>query len=237
MEYYGVLFEEDAMMDLRDLVSVNIENLTPIGPSQRSDIQETLAGVSLGSTQLDAFIDRWNLSLLALGDGIHSPNTQYPGMINWTKIDLYQSQLDSTISLAGDLGYNSVWDYFAHAFVDVMEVLLTESNAVCASVTVQLSQTVTMTREAFTGTLDIFNGHPTDGIDSLSVNILITDPDGVPSNGLFQINTEQLTGLSDVTGTGQIPSQEHGIVQFLFIPEPGAAPTVPVPYGFGGSVT
>ena len=65
-----------------------------------------------------------------------------------------------------------------------------------------------MTREAFSGTLDIFNGHPTDPLDSLTVNILITDPDGVPSNGLFQINTEQLTNLSDVTGTGLIPSQE-----------------------------
>ncbi|HRD53329.1 MAG TPA: hypothetical protein PKY96_11855, partial [Flavobacteriales bacterium] len=132
-------------------------------------------------------------------------------------------------------GYSSILDMYTTGVWTLYEIVEAQSNAVCASVTVQLSQTVTMTREAFRGTLDIFNGHPTDALDSLTVNIVIKDTDGVPSNGFFQINTEQLTNLSDVTGTGLIPAQEHGIVEFLFIPEIGAAPTVPVAYAFGGS--
>ncbi|HNE80128.1 MAG TPA: CARDB domain-containing protein, partial [Flavobacteriales bacterium] len=236
-EYYTLLYASDEVMDFRDLVASNIEDLLPVSITQRAGIHAAFSSSTLESTDIDQVIDRWNLSVEAYNAGVFSPNAQYPGIINWDKVDIHQAKIDSAISVAENLGHGSVWELFAFSVAGIAEILSSESNSVCASVTVQLSQTVTMTREAFTGTLDIFNGHPTDGIDSLSVNILITDPDGVPSNGLFQINTEQLTGLSDVTGTGQIPSQEHGIVQFLFIPEPGAAPTVPVPYGFGGSVT
>jgi|GEM_PF-4797635 len=109
-------------------------------------------------------------------------------------------------------------------------------DAVCAKVTVQFSQTLTMTREAFDGTLEIFNGHPTDSMTMLAVNILITDEAGVPSNGLFEIQTASLNNLSDITGSGAIAAQQRGSVKFIFIPELGAAPTAPKLYKFGGSV-
>jgi hypothetical protein len=93
-----------------------------------------------------------------------------------------------------------------------------------------------MTREAFQGTLTIFNGHPTDAMDSLSVELLITDENGIPSNDLFQIETQDLTNLNNVTGTGAIPAQQEGAAQFLFIPEIQAAPTAPKLYNFGGTI-
>ena len=116
------------------------------------------------------------------------------------------------------------------------EVLDKQNSAVCASVKVQFSQSLTMTREAFEGTLEIFNGHPTDRMDSLSIVLQITDANGVPSNDLFEIQTKSLTNLADVNGTGAISSQQKGIAKFLFIPEPGAAPTSSKVYNFGGFV-
>lgn len=133
-------------------------------------------------------------------------------------------------------GFESVYDMYEKQDSSLNEIVAGQKNEVCASITVQFSQQLTMTREAFEGTLEIFNGHPTDAMDSLTVNILITDANGVPSNGLFEIQTKSLTNLSDVTGTGTIDAQQKGSVKFLFIPEIGAAPQTPKLYNFGGSV-
>ena len=43
--------------------------------------------------------------------------------------------------------------------------------------------------------------------------------------------------MSGVDGTGTLDSQKEGSATILFIPEPGAAPTVPISYSFGGSVS
>ncbi|MBS1500256.1 MAG: carboxypeptidase regulatory-like domain-containing protein [Bacteroidetes bacterium] len=237
VHYYGTLTEASSWSDLAPQIQPYVSANQPIGPSVQQGILASMLGTDTEPAALSDFFDRWNLTLEANSLGIFSPNGSYPNIIDTLLVWQYEDSIAQALNYAQENDYQSLMDMYKETLLQIFSIIDNDNNSVCASVTVQLSQTVTMTREAFTGTLDIFNGHPTDGIDSLSVNILITDPDGVPSNGLFQINTEQLTGLTDVTGTGQIPSQEHGIVQFLFIPEPGAAPTVPVPYGFGGSVT
>ena len=94
-----------------------------------------------------------------------------------------------------------------------------------------------MTREAFEGTLGIVNGHPTDALDSFSLNLEILNPQGVLSNDLFQIEVIDLNEVSAVDGTGSLAGQSEGSATILFIPESGAAPTVPLSYSFGGSVS
>ncbi len=234
--YFGQLIEYDAFSTFAPLVASNITSRSQITPTERATILAAMAGYEISAAEIEAFFTRWNTTMEAWDQGVYSPNTQYPDIIDRTVIDGYHAVIWETYQYALDRGFGSIEEMYS-AISDFIQGLGPESSAPCASVTVQLNQTLTMTREAFTGTLGIFNGHPTDAMDSLSVDILITDADGVLSNGLFQINTQTITNLGDVTGTGDLPAQENGSVQFQFIPTIAAAPTVPKPYNFGGSVT
>ncbi len=106
--------------------------------------------------------------------------------------------------------------------------------SVCASVKLQISQTLTMTREAFDGTLTVKNGNEAVDMDAFKVILEVRDPNGNLANDLFQINTQSLSGISSVDGTSSIEAGKEAKAVFRFIPERGAAPTAPISYSFGG---
>lgn len=234
-EYMGDIVNTSAWSDLQHLLP-EIGNLDSISPAKQATILATMTGYDIQPAVLQAFFTRWNTSIYARSQGVLAPNAQYPGIINWTNVGIWADSFILRHNEAIDRGFQSLDDMYRKTRADLDQVLDQSNQAVCASVTVQLSQKLTMTREAFEGTLEIFNGHPTDAMDSLSVVLQITDENGVPSNGLFEIQTKSLTNLSDVTGGGMIASQQRGSVKFLFIPEIGAAPQAPKVYNFSGYV-
>ncbi len=235
--YLGDILHNDAWRDLKPLMGSNLTNLDSIRPDKQATILAAMTGYDISPALLQAFFARWNTSLYARSQGVLTPNAQYPDIINWMKVKSYSDSLVDAHNTSIDRGYESIDDMYLKVRADLDRILDEQSKqTVCASVKVQFSQTLTMTREAFEGTLEIFNGHPTDAMDSLSVTLQITDENGVPSNGLFEIQSKSLTNLANVTGTGIIASQQKGNVKFLFIPEPGAAPTVPKVYNFSGTV-
>ncbi len=235
-EYFGDMIASDAWEVLEQKLEPFIIAKDSIREGDQQVILSFMAGYEIQESAIKVFFARWNTSVYALKLGIMSPNAQFPEIINWNLSQSYSDSLSDMISKAKDLGFASLDDMYEESYSSLNKILDDQKDAVCASVTVQFSQQLTMTREAFEGILEIFNGHPTDAMDSLTVNIQITDQDGVPSNGLFEIQTKSLSNLSDVTGTGAINAQQKGNVKFLFIPEPGAAPQTPKIYNFGGSV-
>ena len=108
--------------------------------------------------------------------------------------------------------------------------------SICASVKLHIAQTLTMTREAFDGTLTVNNGNESGAMEGFKVELEIRNEDGDLANDLFQINTQNLTGVSAIDGTGEIAPNTEGTALFRFIPEKGAAPTSPVNYSFGGRI-
>ena len=235
-EYFGELSTSGAWSTFSRMVTPYVLNLDTIPKTSQDSILKAMTGYEMQASDIKIFFQRWNTSINARNLNILSPTAQYPGIINWSQVKQWSDSLVDKHNYAISKGFASINDMNNTSRTSMDEVLDNQKNAVCASVTVQLSQQLTMTREAFEGTLEIFNGHPTDKMDSLSVNIQITDADGVPSNGLFQINTKSLTNLANVTGSGQIASQQKGSVKFIFIPEVGAAPQAPKIYNFGGTV-
>ncbi len=139
------------------------------------------------------------------------------------------------------------YDYaIAHGFSDVKamydnayELLAAEvdniQSAVCARVTVKFTQKMTMTREAFNGTLQIFNGHESIPMEDILVDFRIEDQQGNDCTDLFQINTLSLDQISGISGDGSLAAQTNGTALVQFIPTKNAAPTQPVVYSFGGS--
>ncbi|MEN9963883.1 MAG: hypothetical protein RL582_978, partial [Bacteroidota bacterium] len=236
--YFGNMIHSNAWDYLSTMLTPYISNVDSIPNAAQDSIINAMAGYEIQGDTIRSFFDRWHVSLHALSLDIHEPNAQYPNIINWTFAKQCADSIRSSNANAIELGYIDLNDMFNKQISDLNEIIMAQNGqAVCASVKVQFSQQLTMTREAFEGTLDIFNGHPTDAMDSLTVNISIKNSNGEPSNGFFEIQTQSLNNLSDVTGTGMIPAQQRGIVKFLFIPEVGAAPTTPLVYQFGGSVS
>lgn len=236
-EYVGNLIDNDAWRDLKPMMATQLSNVDSIKPDKQAAILAAMTGYDIQPSVLQAFFTRWNTSVYARSQAIYVPNAQYPNIINWNNVKMYSDSIVYYHNTSLDRGYTGLNDMYMKTRKDLDVALEQQSQqAVCASVTVQFSQKLTMTREAFEGTLDIFNGHPTDKMDSLSVTLQITDENGVPSNGLFEIQTKSLTNLANVTGTGIINAQQRGMVKFLFIPEIGAAPQAPKVYSFSGFV-
>ncbi len=236
LEYFGEIAESDAWVDLEPLLENYISHPDSIPVDEQNAILTAMDGYEIPREALEAFFVRWNTSIFAMVNNIQEPNSTYPDIINWTLVQAYSDTIVSANEQAIELGFESLEELFAQSYDDLLELLDQQQKSVCASVKVKFSQELTMTREAFEGTLEIYNGHPSEAMDTIAVNILITDADGNPANGHFEIQTQTLQNISDVTGTGTIQSEETAVITFLFIPERSAAPTSPQEYNFGGSV-
>jgi len=106
---------------------------------------------------------------------------------------------------------------------------------VCARVRLRIEQRAVMTRTAFLGTLELGN----DGGNELSgiqVALTFEDQEGNVVQDRFAIRGPTLKNVSDVDGTGQLPSGEVAVIQYTFIPTHEAAPTEPKLYRIGGTL-
>ena len=108
-------------------------------------------------------------------------------------------------------------------------------NTVCASVTVQFSQKMTMTREAFEGTLTINNGHESQAMQNIDIDFVIRDENGVNCTNLFQVNFLSYNNMSGTNGNASLAAQNEGSIVVQFIPTKQAAPEIAKVYSFGGS--
>ena len=237
-EYVGIsLYANENVLAFAELILPFVEQEIEITTTDANDIIASLVGYDIPVSEIDDFILRWNESLVAYQNNVFSPNASYPTIIDRTLLDQYYADLQAAHNYAINRGFLSIVDMHDQAVKTILEEGEDDDASVCASVTIQISQEVTLTREAFEGTLGVLNGHPTDMIDSLELNLEIVNPQGVLSNDLFQIELIGLDKLTAIDGTGTLNAQEDGTATILFIPEIGAAPTVPISYSFGGSIS
>lgn len=149
---------------------------------------------------------------------------------------------ETTNETAEAAGYGSLTDQYFEIHKDYVDYLHDlESNSVCATVSLKISQTMTMTRQAFRGTLTVFNGHESEPMQDLVLNLVVRDDKGnVATSHEFQINAESLdgfTGALELPGGWDLAAQATGKATVLFIPTKYAAPDKEVRYSFGGTIS
>ncbi|GAB3998233.1 hypothetical protein GCM10028807_45350 [Spirosoma daeguense] len=230
-EYFGDIVNKEGRTVLFPLIKTYLGTLTSIPGNVQSNIIAAMEGYDIPSATLSAFFTRWNTSLEAKANNVLAPNAAYPNIINWNKVDSNVVALIQAHNYSVNRGFKTIDGMHKESIKSLNEIIDGEQNGVCASVTVQFNQQLTMTREAFEGTLEIFNGHPTDAMKTISVNIQINDENGTPSNGLFEIQPQNPANPADIN------AQQKGTAKFLFIPRIDAAPQTAKVYKFGGSVT
>ncbi len=149
--------------------------------------------------------------------------------------------MKDTRSHFDDMGYFLPSDYTEEHVKGMMDLLDEGQKSVCATISLQLSQTMTMTRQAFRGTLTVFNGNEEKAMENVRLNIDVRDDEGtLATSHEFQINMESLKGFAgelDMAGRWSLAAGETGTATVVFIPTKYAALETDREYSFGGSLT
>lgn len=240
------LFQEEEWMEEEHLDEFLINFATvvdsvnhTVSPQATQHLKEITNLSNVNDSIVQCFVDRWNRSVQYWNEGIFTTNDLPEGYdSSFIVLDstMYQP-LQEAREGAESYGFNSVGEMLESSYDDLTDVAQEHNSDVCAKVSVQFKQTMAMTREAFEGTLRITNGHMTDPMQDIAVNIVIKNETGVDCTDLFQINTTSMTQITGIDGTGSLDAQKEGVVQFMMIPTIEAAPEEPVIYSFGGSFT
>lgn len=202
----------------------NIYVLTDEIANQRPD--------NISMAQAVAFIERLNNSLN------HSNATN---KINLSIVESNYDRIQQIEEGAVNNGYKNMEVMLQTRYQDAQEFVNNANKSVCASITLQFSQTMTMTRQAFRGTLTVFNGHDTNAMEDVKLNLEIRDEDGnIATSHEFQVNAESLNnfgGELSLSSGWTLPAQQTGKATILFIPTKYAAPTEDKVYTFGGTLS
>lgn len=181
---------------------------------------------TISNEQLCAFIDRFGGN----GDAIDHADVAY--------------YLDRYLEMgrqAKEEGYETVYDKFAVAVNTVIETMNQKSTTVCASVGLQFKQTLALTRQAFRGTLTMYNGHESEPLENFTLHLEIKDSNGnIATSREFQTDIEHLTtfeGKAELDAEWELGAKETGKATVLFIPTKYAAEKEDKVYGFGGYVS
>ena len=114
-------------------------------------------------------------------------------------------------------------------------------SSVCASITLQFSQTLVMTRQAFLGTLTVFNGNDDKAMRDVKMALSITDQEGnLATSHEFQINPETLDGFNgelSLDAGWTLNAKSTGVATIMFIPTRYAAPENNKVYNVGGTLS
>lgn len=111
---------------------------------------------------------------------------------------------------------------FVMLVLSVLSVGQAQSSTACARVSIEILQELTMERVAFDAKLVITNNLPSTSLENIRVDVFIKDKNGNPRDASFFVRTPELSGMSDVSGTGIVGPNSKGEAHWLIIPSPGA---------------
>jgi large repetitive protein len=212
-------------------VGPNLDSEKEITIAQTITIKENLKSSGITEAYIDTFINRWNKSIEAWKNNVFSPNSLYPNIIDKNKYNANSKTIEDLKLYAFQRGFVSIDDMYKNgldAIRQYQEEKSKEGGSVCATVTIDFPQRLTMTRQAFEGTLGINNSSSKD-IKDVNLDLIVKDEFGVDKTNLFQINKDVF-----LNGTGLVGPNSKGKGVVIFIPTKEAAPTVKKSYSFGG---
>lgn len=179
------------------------------------------------------FIERLNNTALA--------KTDDGNYIDLSKVAGYVNEINSANEQSVLMGYESTTDMLRKEYALLKGRLDESSSSVCSSITLQFTQKMVMTRQAFRGTLTVFNGSEQEAMKDAKLTLTVTDEKGnIAMSDKFQVNLENLEGFAgnkNFTDGWTLDAQKEGVATVLFIPTKKAAPTVETRYAFGGTLS
>ena len=185
------------------------------------------------------FIERLNNTALA--------KTDDGNYIDLSKVAGYVNEINSANEQSVLMGYESTTDMLRKEYALLKGRLDESSSSVCSSITLQFTQKMVMTRQAFRGTLTVFNGSEQEAMKDVKLTLTVTDEKGnIAMSDKFEVKPEKIKGFTgfegfdgkiDLTKGWTLDAKQEGVATVLFIPTKKAAPTVETRYAFGGTLS
>ena len=186
-----------------------------------------------------AFIARLNNTVaLANGETVTGPHIDLD-LMETAMRSLYNDNED-----AKKMGYSGLQEMFGKELELFQQRMDSASTSVCASVQLSFSQKVAMTRQAFRGTLNVYNGH--ESVDMSDVHLTLNVYNKATGERItpreMEMQAERLTGFTGKASLDEnekwvLPANTTGEATFLFIPTKYAAPTDTTVYTFAGTLS
>lgn len=188
-------------------------------------------------SQFDNFIDRYNNAVLYAHTGIRSANMiDLDAMIsNTRKI----GEINEKAKEAGFEDIHQLMDASGDAVGELYVKGVEGTNTgECATVKMQFTQDMALTRQAFRGTLTIDNSTETD-MSNLTLTTMVWDEEGnVQDQNIMAVTNESVEGFgtTDAAGVYTLTKGNKGTINVLYIPTSQAAPIGPKTYRLGGTL-
>ena len=235
MEFFGdsiwVYQDEEEIKKLSEYLMSLDDDVKSIDPASILTYKPT--GVS--EQQFIAFIERLNNTFT---------ESQSTNRIDLEKFVNDNQKILEIEENAVSAGFESSFALFKDAYEKLQKDLeeASSSSSVCAKIKLEISQKMTMTRQAFRGTLTVTNGNEEGAMRDvkLSLNVTNLSTSEVATSHEFQINAESLDGFTgdlDLGSGWTLAANSTGTATVLFIPTKYAAPTEPIEWSFGGTLS
>ncbi len=211
---------------------------------EKADYMDWVMELPVGSIVTEEDVIRRRPSSVTLVQALDFVN-RMTGVLDDLTVDEVDDKFNSfenTENIAVENGYTNMVAYYSDAFDDYRNHFEEmKSSSVCASISLKISQKMTMTRQAFEGTLKVFNGHETDAMKDVRLNLVIRDEYGnIASSHEFETLPKSLEGFKgsvELPGDWTLDAGATGVATITFIPTRYAAPEKSRVYSFGGSIT
>ena len=191
------------------------------------------------------FVTRFNATFTQPQGGDEFASLGEAGMIRFSVLNALRARIARADEVATAAGYpnaiiGGLTELVSLAYQVYDDMTGLAQAGVCAKVSLKLSQKYTMTREAFEGTLTLYNGHDTAAMTNVWLELQITNEAGDNCNERFEISAKSGGALeangSNVVNVNDVASKSEGTAVVQFVPAIAAAPETPVAYKFGGKV-
>ena len=219
-------------------VQTNSSSGALISSAERATLLALPRPSTVSAADVEAALDRWNLTLTNWRAGVYSP-TNAPVGGNTNFIDLYalggiMVTVAQQYQASQAEGYSSP---VAGFFAALSAAQNGAGGGVCGHVTLQLDQNAVLTRDAFKATLQLDNGS-SDILMNVGISVVVRNQVGQDVTGLFGIAPPTLTGsLTAVDGTGMLVPTASGSAQWTLIPTLDAAPQAATNYLVSGTLS
>lgn len=229
IKYYRELYGDDLWLvvsdaDMSRLLKQIIENEAPYLPADYAQYRPS---------QVD---DEAFARLLERFSGTNEDN-----LIDFDSILAYLEVAAECDKAIHSFGYNSLDEMMDEEFKAYLRHEEAQKGAVCASVQLQIHQTMALTRQAFDGTLTIFNGHESEAMKDVEMSLMVTTENGdVLTAHEMDVQVASLTGLQGEESLGSawmLEAGESGSATLRFTPTRYAAPDGPVTLYIRGTLS
>ncbi|MBQ8467621.1 MAG: hypothetical protein IJ546_08020 [Prevotella sp.] len=235
-EYFGdsIWFNNITQEQFRQTLDIILRQ--PSGSAFTADQFLECKPDEVSATQLARFVERLNNTRRFEQTAERSEN-----MMDMDNIQRIRNTINDVEFFAIARGYESATEMFQRETDLFIQRASEEEPGVCATIKLQITQRMTLTRQAFRGTLTIQNGSENTDMEDIKLRLKVASSYGEMATAKeFEIHVESLDGFegtADFDSGWSLQKGATGTATIVFIPSKYAAPLKPVDYSFGGTLS